>query len=131
MKKIPDSFKDLLQDEARAWAYLATLMPDGTPQVTPLWFDSDGTYIYVNSTTDRVKDHNIRANPHVAMTIQDPTDFYRYIGIRGRVVEITEQGALQHIDQLSMKYHGTHWQPTEGQIRVKYTIEPDSVSVHS
>ncbi len=129
MKKIPDSHKDLLQDDAHALAYLATLMPDGTPQLTPLWFNSDGSYIYVNSTPERVKTRNMRARPDVAVVIQDPKDIYRFIEVRGRVVEITEQGALQHIDELSMKYRRRHWQPVESQVRIKYTIEPDHVSV--
>lgn len=129
MKQIPDSHKDLLQDDAHALAYLATLMPDGTPQLTPLWFNSDGAYIYVNSTPNRVKNKNMRARPQVAVVIQDPKDIYRFIEIRGRVVEITEQGALQHIDQLSMKYRGRAWKPVEGQVRIKYTIQPDHVYV--
>jgi PPOX class probable F420-dependent enzyme len=131
MKQIPDSHKDLLTDKARALAYLATLMPDGTPQLTPLWFNSDGQYIYVNSAMGRVKDKNMRARPEVALVIQDRNDDNRYIQVRGKVVEITEQGAMQHIESLSMKYAQHHWQPVEGQVRVKYTIQPDSVTVSS
>lgn len=130
MKQIPDSYKDLLTDEARALAYLATLMPNGTPQLTPLWFDSDGKYIFINSAKGRVKDKNMRAHPQVAILIQDPKDPYRFVQIRGKVVEVTEQGALEHIDQLNMKYHeGQHWKTVAGQVRVKYKIEPEAVSV--
>ena len=131
MKQIPDSHKDLLTDEARALAYLATLMPDGTPQLTPLWFNSDGQYIYLNSALGRIKDKNMRARPDVAVVIQDRNDDNRYIQVRGKVVEVTEQGALQHIDSLAMKYRKSHWKPVEGQVRVKYTIQPDSVTVYS
>ena len=129
MKNIPDSHKDLLQDDTRALAYLATLMPDGTPQLTPLWFNSDGLYIYINSTPERVKARNMRDRPNVAVVIQDPQDINRYIQIRGRVVEMTEQGALQHMGQLSVKYRERPWKPVDGQVRIKCTIQPDHVSV--
>ena len=127
MKSFPDSHKDLLEDEANALAYLATLMPDGTPQLTPLWFNSEGEYILVNSAKGRIKDRNMRARPAVAIVIQDRGDENRYIQVRGRVVEITEGDALEHIDQLSMKYRKKHWKPVEGQIRVRYKILPESI----
>ncbi len=129
MKQIPDSHKDMLEDSARALAYLATLMPDGTPQLTPLWFDSDGTHIRVNSAKGRIKDKNMRARPEVALVIQDRKTDTRYIEVRGRVVEITEEGALDHIDKLSMKYSKKHWTPVAGQVRVMYKILPSSVHV--
>ena len=129
MTFIPYSHKDLLEDKADALAYLATLMPDGTPQLTPLWFNSDGRYILVNSAKGRVKDKNMRARPTVAVVIQDRKVETRYIQVRGRVVEITEQGALDHIDQLSVKYRQKHWKPVEGQTRVTYKILPESVFV--
>src|SRR5574340_566148 len=109
MDRIPDSHKDLLQDEARALAYLATVMPDGTPQVTPLWFNSDGIHILINTAKGRVKDKNMRLRPQVAIVIQDRNIDTRYIQIRGRVADIMEEGALDHIDRLSMKYKKTHW----------------------
>ncbi len=129
MQKIPDSHKDLLKDEAVALAYLATLMPDGTPQLTPLWFDSDGEYILINSAKGRVKDKNMRARSTVAVVIQDRKVDTRYIQVRGQVVEITEQGALDHIDRLSMKYDKKHWKAVKGQTRVMYKIRPDVVTV--
>ncbi len=129
MKNFPDSHQDLLTAEARALAYLATLMPDGTPQLTPLWFDSDGKHILINSAKGRVKDRNMRARPEVAIVIQDRKVDTRYIQVRGRVVEITEEGALEHIDRLSMKYVKHHWQAQEGQTRGIYKILPDSVFV--
>ncbi len=130
MKQIPDSYKDLLEDKTGAFAFLATLMPDGSPQLTPLWFDSDGQYIFVNSAKGRIKDKNMRLHPQVAVLIQDPKNPYRFIQIRGRVAEVTEEGGLEHIDRLNMKYHeGQHWKPVQGQVRVKYKIEPEHVSV--
>ena len=129
MKIVPDSHADLLQDEPPALAYLATIMPDGSPQVTPLWFNTDGTHILVSSAKGRVKDRNMRARPRVALIIQDPRKDNRYVQIRGRVVEISEVGALEHMDQLSMKYRKRHWQAVEGQMRVMYKILPESVFV--
>jgi PPOX class probable F420-dependent enzyme len=129
MTFIPDSFKDLLEDDLHAMAYLATLMPDGTPQCTPLWFNTDGKYILVNSAKGRIKDRNMRARSAVAVVIQDPRDVMRYVQVRGQVAEITEEGALDHIDQLSMKYRQRHWKPVDGQTRVTYKILPESVSV--
>ncbi len=130
MKPIPDSHQYLLQDETRALAYLATVMPNGTPQITTLWFNSDGEYIYVSSARGRVKDRNMRHRPNVAILIQDPKDENQYIQVRGPVVEITEEGALEHMDRLCMKYRGKHWTPVEGQVRVMYKIRPDAVFVY-
>ena len=81
--KIPDAFKDLLNK--RAFAHLATLMPDGSPQVTPVWFDFDGAHIRINSAKGRVKDKNMRRDKRVALSIQDPDNAYRYLAIRGEV----------------------------------------------
>lgn len=129
MNRIPDSHKDLLQDDARALAYLATLMPDGTPQLTPLWFNSDGSLLLINTAKGRIKDRNMRARPQVAVVIQDRKIDTRYIQVRGHVVDTTEEGALDHIDKLSMKYKKQHWTAAAGQTRVIYKILPDSVFV--
>lgn len=126
MKNFPQSHQDLIRDEARAFAYLATLMPDGSPQLTPLWFNTDGDYILINSAKGRVKDRNMRARPRVALLITDPRDpFHRYVQIRGRVVEVTEEGALAHINSLSLKYRQEPWTPVEGQTRVVYRVLPE------
>ena len=127
MDVIPDSHRDLLTDEARAFAYLATLMPDGSPQLTPLWFGIDGRYILINSAKGRVKDRNMRADRRVALVIADPRDPYRFVQVRGRVVEITERGGLEHINALSLKYDGKRWSPRPGQVRVIYKIQPDRI----
>ncbi len=129
MDQIPDTHKDLLTQEARALAYLATLMPDGTPQVTPLWFNTKDEYIVVNSAKGRVKDRNMRARPEVALVIQDRNIDTRYIQIRGRVVAITENEADLNIEDLSMKYDRQHWTLVEGQVRVMYMILPEHVTV--
>ncbi|HEX9616649.1 MAG TPA: PPOX class F420-dependent oxidoreductase [Anaerolineales bacterium] len=128
---IPQSHRPLLSDEVRAFAFLATTMEDGSPQVTPVWFNTDGEHILINSKQGRVKDENIRQRPNVALAIQDPDDPYRYLQIRGRVVEITTEGAREHIDHLAYKYTGDEqykgFHP--GDVRVTYVIESESVSV--
>lgn len=126
-----EKFQDLLSDEKKAILYLATTMADGTPQVTPVWFNTAGNYILVNSARGRVKDRNMRARPAVALCIQDPSDPYRYVQMRGRVVEITEDGALAHIEALARKYTGKPWRGMDpGEVRVIYKIQPLKVDAH-
>jgi PPOX class probable F420-dependent enzyme len=121
---IPDKYLDLFQK--RAFANLATLMPDGTPQVTPVWFDWDGTHVLVNSARGRQKDRNMQKNAAVAMSILDPDNPYRYLEVRGKVVEITEKGADDHIDRMAKKYMGKDKYPYRrpGEVRVLFKILP-------
>jgi PPOX class probable F420-dependent enzyme len=127
---IPESFRDLFTKVA--FAHLATLMPDGTPQVTPVWVDYDGTHVRVNSARGRLKDKNMRRDKRVALSIQDPENAYRYIAVRGEVVEITEQGADADIDKLAKKYLGKDRYPfrSAGEVRVIYKIRPEKVSTY-
>jgi PPOX class probable F420-dependent enzyme len=129
MAGIPEEFHDLLADETKAHLCLATTMPDGTPQVTPIWFNFDGEHILVNSAQGRTKDKNIRARPHVAGLIMDPDSAWRWIQIRGEVVEITEEGALDHILDLAEKYRGRREFDARGGTRVTYRIRPDYVNI--
>jgi len=124
---IPEKFRDLLTK--KAFAHLATIMQDGGPQVTPVWFDFDGTHVRINSAKGRVKDKNMRRNGRVALAIQDPENPYRYLGVRGRIEEITETGADAHIDSLSKKYLGRDRYPNRqpGEVRVIYRVRPDRV----
>jgi len=132
MNIIPESHRDLLTEKARAFAYLATLMSDGSPQLTPVWFDVDGDLILINTAKGRVKDKNMRARQQVAVLIADPQDpFYHYIQIRGRIVEVTEAGGLEHINKLSLRYDEKPWTPVEGQTRVIFKIKPENIYVHS
>ena len=126
--KIPEPFKDLFAKVA--YANLATVMPDGSPQVTPVWFDHDGEYLRINSAKDRIKDKNMRRNKRVALSIQDPDNAYRYLAVRGNVEEITENGADAHIDSLAKKYLGKDKYPFRGpgEVRVIYKIRPEKVS---
>jgi PPOX class probable F420-dependent enzyme len=130
MSIFTDAFKDLLLDETRAFVYLATLMSDGSPQVTPVWFNTDGTNILINSAAGRVKDRNMRARPQVALVIADPKNPYRYVQIRGRIVEITQEGADAHIDALAGKYTGTpkYGNRRPGEVRITYKILPDKIA---
>ncbi len=125
---IPQAFRDLLQKPA--FASLATVMPDGTPQVSPVWCDFDGQNIIVNTAKGRVKDRNMRRNPNVALSIMDPQNPYRYMGIRGRVVDITESGADQHIDKMAKKYLNMDKYPNRapGEVRVLYKIVPERIN---
>ncbi|MCS6924744.1 MAG: PPOX class F420-dependent oxidoreductase [Candidatus Binatia bacterium] len=125
---IPEQYSDLLQK--RAFAHLGTVMPDGSPQVTPVWFDYDGSYVRINSAKGRWKDKNMRRQPNVALAISDPDNPYRYLQIRGQVVEITEDGAEAHIDALAKKYLGQDRYPFRqpGEVRVMYKIAIARVS---
>src|SRR5437899_5172653 len=104
MSTVPSAYKDLL--EKKAFASLATVNADGTPQVTPVWFDWDGSHIRVNTAKGRIKDKNMRSRPTVALAIMDPENPYRYLQIKGRVASVTETGADAHIDALAKKYLG-------------------------
>jgi PPOX class probable F420-dependent enzyme len=125
---IPENYKDLF--EKQAFGNLGTLMQDGSPQITPVWVDYDGKYVRFNSAKGRVKDKNIRRDPRVSISLQDPANPYRYLAVRGKVVEITEKGADDHINKLSQKYLGKPVYPFRqpGEVRVIYKIEPQKVS---
>ena len=122
---ISEKFQDLFQK--KAFCSLATLMPDGKPQVTPVWCDFDGKYVIVNSAKGRVEDRNMRRDPRVSVAVIDPDNPYRYLQIQGRVVDITENGADQHIDKMAKKYLGKDKYPNRqpGEVRVLYKIEPE------
>jgi PPOX class probable F420-dependent enzyme len=129
MTDIPSGFKDLL--EKKAFASLATVNADGTPQVTPVWFDWDGRHLRINTAKGRIKDKNLRSRPAVALVIMDPDNPYRYLQIRGRVASVTETGADTHIDSLAKKYLGKDRYPyrKSDEVRVIFSITPDRVQV--
>ena len=132
MNHIPESHLDLLKDEKKAFLFLATIMSDGSPQVTPIWFNTDSEYVLINSAKDRVKDRNMRIRPQVALCIQDPSNPYRYLQIRGKVVEFTIEGADDHIDALTLKYRGIPKYPSRqpSEQRVMYKIQIVKVDAH-
>ncbi|WP_322795569.1 PPOX class F420-dependent oxidoreductase [Tepidiforma sp.] len=129
MATIPATHRDLI--EGPNFAHLATLMPDGSPQVTPVWVDLDGVTILVNTAEGRVKTRNLDRDPRVALSIADQQNPYRYIQVRGRVIERTHEGADAHIDKLAKKYLGQDRYPFRrpGEQRVIFRIQPEHVQV--
>lgn len=127
-QSIPDKYRDLFSK--RAFASLATLMPDGGPQVTPVWVDLEGDLVIVNTAKGRQKDKNMRRDPRVALAIIDPDNPYRYLEIRGRVAEIVEQGADAHIDKMAKKYLGADKYPYRqaSETRVMFKIQSERVN---
>ncbi len=125
---IPQKFLDLF--DKKAFANLATLMPDGTPQVTPVWCDFDGEHVLFNTAVGRVKDKNLQREPRASLAIIDPENPYRYLEVRGRVAERTEKGADAHIDKLAKKYLGVDEYPGRrtGEVRVIYKIKPERIN---
>lgn len=127
---IPDEYLDLFQK--KTFAHLATLMPDGTPHVTSVYVDYDGKHILINSARGRVKDRNMQARPYVAVQIPDPDNSDRYLAVRGPVVEITEEGADEHLDKLAQRYLEKDRYPPSmrfpGEVRCLYKIEPQHVT---
>lgn len=128
MAAIPEKYLDLLAPNKKSFAHLATLMKDGSPQVTPVWFDLTDGRIRVNTARGRVKDRNLKVGSRVALSISDPDNPYRYVQVRGKIVNETEQGADAHIDSLAKKYMGVDSYPfrTPAEKRVIYVIEPTS-----
>jgi PPOX class probable F420-dependent enzyme len=127
-KVIPEKFLDLLTTK-KPVANIATIMPDGSPQVTPVWFDYTNGKIRINTARGRVKAQNMKVGSKVALAIIDPDNTFRYIGIRGPVISEDEKGADAHIDSLAKKYLNQDKYPfrTPGEKRVTYVIEPESV----
>ncbi len=126
--QIPDSHKELF--ERPVIANLATIMPDGQPQVNPVWCDWDGTHVRLNSAKGRAKDRNMRARPQVTVLLVNPDNVWHWIEVRGTVEEITEAGADAHIDALAKKYLGVDEYPfrRSDEVRVTYKIKPTRVN---
>jgi len=125
--EIPAELKDLF--EKKAFAHLATLMPDGQPQTTPVWIDYDGRNVLINTALGRQKVGNLEHDPRVALSIVDPDNPYRYLEVRGRVVETTTSGADDHIDQLSERYLERKYPfRAPGEQRVILKVRPEHVT---
>jgi PPOX class probable F420-dependent enzyme len=125
---LPDALLDLLRRPSPC--FLATLMPDGSPQMTQTWVDTDGTHVLVNTVDGHQKVRNIERDPRVALNVADPEDPSRYFEVRGRVVDVTKDGAAEHIDELSQRYIGRPypWFGGRDQVRLLVRIEPDKVT---
>src|SRR5438105_2060711 len=124
---IPEAYSDLLK--TKALAMLATIGPDGAPQVTPVWFDYDGQNIIFNTARGRQKDKNMQRTPKVALAIVDPANPYRYMQIRGTIVESTEKGANDVINRLAKKYIDKDVYPwgKPDEVRITYKVRPEKV----
>jgi PPOX class probable F420-dependent enzyme len=128
MTAIPAAYRDLFERET--FAAFATVMPDGTPQVTPVWIDHDGEHLVVNTARGRQKERNVRANPKVGVMCLDPEDPYRYLSVRGEVVELAEDGAVEHANELARRYMDVEQYPNLGEEqgpRVMLLVRPDRV----
>lgn len=126
--KLTDDLLDLLQGASTC--YVATSMADGSPQVTQTWVDTDGEHVLVNSVQTHLKVRNLRRDPRVAVAVSDPANPSRYVQIRGRVLEITTEGAVDHIEKLAQRYTGGPyaWYGGRDQVRVILVIEPERIS---
>ena len=125
MVSIPASHRDIF--EGKNFAHVATLMKDGSPQVTPVWIDIEGDTIVFNTAEGRTKPRNLDRDGRVAISVHDEANPYRYIQVRGVVEARTTEGAADHIDKLSMKYGGRKYTHTPGEQRVIYRIRPEHV----
>ncbi len=114
--------------DGKNFACVATLMPDGSPQVATVWVERDGDVVVINATTTRQRYRNLKRDPRVALCVYELANPYSQVMIRGKAVHITKKGAEDHIDKLSMKYHGRkyNYHSTEHP-RVIIRIEPDRV----
>jgi PPOX class probable F420-dependent enzyme len=127
MAAIPAEAKHLF--EGQTFAHVATLMPDGSPQVSPVWIGLDGDLITFNTAEGRLKPENLQRDPRVALSITDPENPYESILVRGKVVEITREGADEDIDALAKRYMGVDEYPLRepGEVRAIVKIEPEKV----
>ena len=128
MTQVPEAWKAVL--EKPVFVHVTTLMPDGSPHASPVWVDLDGDTIVLNSAQGRVKDKNIRRDPRVAISVTDPDNPYKALMLRGKVTQITQEGADAHIDKMAKKYLGKDKYPFRkpGEVRVIYRVEPQVVS---
>lgn len=132
--EIPEEYRDLFK--RKSFATFATLMPDGAPHLTVVWIDYDGEHLLVNAARGRRKVKNVERDPTVATLVIDPDNPYRYIAVRGAVVEVTEDGAVDHYNELGHRYTGAENRYEErhgddGPIRVILRVRPDAVTTWS
>ncbi len=128
LDKIPESHRSLLDDGTKAFAWVAAVMPNGGPQLTAVWFNTDGENILFGTSTGAAKYRYFKANDRVAISIPDPDNPYKYIQLRGRV-QLTEEGAVEHTHALSRKYTGKDFDIAPGSVRVMYKVKPQRILV--
>ena len=123
--EVPEHYRDIL--DSKALGHLATIGPDGRPQVNPVWFLSDGQYVYLSVKPETAKYRNLRANPAVAMSVGDPARPDRYLEIRGEVIAFELFDTLAWVNHLARKYTGSNFTGgTDGEHRYKVTIRVDA-----
>jgi PPOX class probable F420-dependent enzyme len=125
---LPDDLLALLREPSPC--FLATTMPDGSPQMTQTWVDTDGEHVVINTVQGYQKVRNIERDPRVALTVSDPANPFRYVEVRGRVVTVTSEGGAEHIEALSQRYTGGPyaWYGGRDQVRLIVTIEADKIN---
>lgn len=126
--ELNDHVLGLLRNEGLC--FLSTIMPDGSPQITETWVDTDGEHVLINTVQGHQKERNIRRDPRVAVAVADPNEPRSYVQLRGRVIEATTDGAVEHIEELSQRYQGQpySWYGGRDQVRVKLVIEVEKIS---
>lgn len=124
---LDDELRTLLQQPSSC--YLATTMPDGSPQLTQVWVDTDGEHVVINTVQTHQKARNVQRDPRVALTVSDPSNPTRYVAVRGRVIASTTDGAVEHIEALAQRYTGQPypWWGGRDQVRVVLTISVDRI----
>jgi PPOX class probable F420-dependent enzyme len=128
MTNLPDDLVKLLRGQALG--FIATVMPDGSPQLTEVWVDTDGEHVIVNTVQTHQKARNVARDRRVAVCIADPAEPTKYWAVRGKVVSSTTDGGAEHIDALSLRYTNKPypWWGGRDQIRVILTIKPESIA---
>ena len=126
--KLTEELLTLLREPSTC--YLATSMADGSPQVTQTWVDTDGEHVLINSVQTHLKTRNIERDARVAVAVSHPDNPSRYFQVRGRVVETTTEGAVDHVEKLAQKYLGGPypWYGGRDQVRVIFVIEAEHIS---
>jgi PPOX class probable F420-dependent enzyme len=124
---LPDGLLTLLQQPSPC--FVTTLMPDGSPQVTETWVDTDGEHVVINTVQTHQKVKNVKRDPRVALAVCDVADPSRYFAVRGRVVGITTEGGAEHIELLSLRYTGGPypWYGGRDQVRVILTVNAEKI----
>ena len=125
---VPESHQDLLKEETKAFAFVATVQPDGSPHVTAVWFNTDGEHILFNTMPTTAKYRNVQENEAIALAIFEPGNPYRYLQVQGSV-RTTAEGAVDHTHALSQKYTGKDFNMPEDMERRKFVVTPEHVTV--
>jgi PPOX class probable F420-dependent enzyme len=126
-REITDSAINLFR--GKNFGFIASLMNDGSPQLTPVWIDYDGQFLLVNTAEGRTKQKNFAGDPRVAVSVIDQNNPYNMVSIRGKVIQQTPDGADEHIDRLAKKYLGVDKYPfrAPGEKRVILKIKPEKI----